>query len=593
MRPTATREIPTGTVTFLFTDIVGSTELWETQPEAMRYALALHDQIILDTAGSCGGYVFTNAGDSWGIAFADPRRALACAERIREAIETTTFVGIGSLRIRIGIDTGLCDEREGDYFGPPLNRIHRMLATRRGAETILTATTADLITHDLPEGRTLVDLGLHRLDGIPGRHRLYRLGEAPERPRWLSAWILAVFPVVVLVSVVVGLLRSEPAAEPTPTTGASLEPVTTVPQAPPRGELLWTASVPGGYEAVAADGIRAFAVDADGALSALDLATGTVLWRTDPIEAIAGPPLPFEDVVLVADERTRQVAAYELVTGELAYRCASPLPGLSPPAADDGRIFIAAGETPQVSEFRPRSPTHETCRLVSGATSFIRSFGQVEDPLVLSDDRLLVIDATATIHAFDTGDLAGGEVWTYDVPYESQVDPTLMDLKVTEPVFLDYRIPTESGWLETVTWVLFGEQRTRSDTATWRLHRTDLESGLERDDILEVGGPPAAGLGRVFVASPDHTSLLVFDHAMDLETTISISPSEAAPHLDADTRVVYLSTEDGELVAIDAEALNIQWTVPAEDGIESIVSSNGTVVVRHADGGLRAYAGSD
>ena len=84
----------------------------------MRSALARHDRMILGLAREHNGYVFTNAGDSWGIAFADPRQAIACAEEIRTSLDDTTFDGVGTLRIRIGIDTGLCDERDGDYFGP-------------------------------------------------------------------------------------------------------------------------------------------------------------------------------------------------------------------------------------------------------------------------------------------------------------------------------------------------------------------------------------------------------------------------------------------------------------------------------------------
>ena len=180
-----------------------------------------------------------------------------------------------------------------------------MMERRKGVETILTATTADLIAHDLPDGRRLVDLGAHRLQGIPGRHRLCRLGDVRARPLWQSPWILALFPAVVLVSVMLGLLRSDETDVGSDTTAPPPETTTATAAVPvPRGELLWTAIVPGGYGTPAVDGIRVLAVDGPGWLAGLDLATGSVLWRNDPVEEIVGAPFATGDIVLIADQRT-------------------------------------------------------------------------------------------------------------------------------------------------------------------------------------------------------------------------------------------------------------------------------------------------
>src|SRR5215218_4054862 len=113
---------PSGTVTFLFTDIEGSTRRWDAQPEAMKDALARHDAIVREAIERHGGYVFKTVGDAFHAAFATPGAALRAAVEAQRAL---TEAGWGEL-VRMALHTGVADEREGDYFGPTLNRVARL-----------------------------------------------------------------------------------------------------------------------------------------------------------------------------------------------------------------------------------------------------------------------------------------------------------------------------------------------------------------------------------------------------------------------------------------------------------------------------------
>src|SRR5437764_1515526 len=106
---------PTGTVTFLFTDLVGSTRLWETHPDAMRDALAAHDALIRDAVGAHGGHVVKTTGDGVHAAFGTADGALRAAVAVQLAFDGREWGPVGSLHVRIGIHTGTAELREGDY----------------------------------------------------------------------------------------------------------------------------------------------------------------------------------------------------------------------------------------------------------------------------------------------------------------------------------------------------------------------------------------------------------------------------------------------------------------------------------------------
>src|SRR5829696_2704984 len=123
---------PTGTVTFLFTDIEGSTRLWEHDATAMQAALARHDELLRWAIEERGGYVFKTVGDAFCAVFPTVPDALEAALEIQRRLFSLEWEQSGLLRVRMALHTGAAEERSGDYFGPPVNRVARLLAAAHG-----------------------------------------------------------------------------------------------------------------------------------------------------------------------------------------------------------------------------------------------------------------------------------------------------------------------------------------------------------------------------------------------------------------------------------------------------------------------------
>jgi predicted ATPase/class 3 adenylate cyclase len=173
-------EAPTGTVTFLFTDIEGSTSMWEKNPEAMSNTLACHDEILKSTVEEHGGYVVKTVGDAFCCAFATAPDALEAALEAQRALQEEEWGGIAP-RVRMALHTGAAKERGGDYFGPPLNRVARLLSAGHGAQVLLSLPTQELVRDQLPAGANLRDLGERRLKDLFRPERVFQLS-APELP---------------------------------------------------------------------------------------------------------------------------------------------------------------------------------------------------------------------------------------------------------------------------------------------------------------------------------------------------------------------------------------------------------------------------
>ncbi len=125
-------DLPTGTVTFLFTDIEGSTAMWERDEAAMRAALARHDEIMHGAVAEHGGCVFKTIGDAFCAAFATAPDAVEAALAAQRALFSEEWTQTGAVRVRMALHTGAAEERGGDYFGPPLNRVARLLSAGHG-----------------------------------------------------------------------------------------------------------------------------------------------------------------------------------------------------------------------------------------------------------------------------------------------------------------------------------------------------------------------------------------------------------------------------------------------------------------------------
>src|SRR5215208_4391148 len=141
---------PTGTVTFLFTDIEGSTKMWERERTTMSEALALHDRILRDAVEERGGYVFKTVGDAFCCAFPTTPDALEAALEAQRTLLSSEWQETGPLRVRMALHMGVAEERDGDYFGPPVNRVARLLSAGHGGQVLLSLPTQELVRDHLP-----------------------------------------------------------------------------------------------------------------------------------------------------------------------------------------------------------------------------------------------------------------------------------------------------------------------------------------------------------------------------------------------------------------------------------------------------------
>ena len=170
--------IPSGTVTLLFTDVEGSTRLWEADPDAMAAALRQHDHLLRTAIEDCAGYVFKTVGDAFCAAFETPRRAVDAAVAAQRAIFGADWPTARPIRVRMGLHTGEAEERDDDYFGPVVNRVARLEAIAHGGQVLLSGATATLVRDSLPSGTWLIDLGQHRLRDLGRPEHVYQLAVA-------------------------------------------------------------------------------------------------------------------------------------------------------------------------------------------------------------------------------------------------------------------------------------------------------------------------------------------------------------------------------------------------------------------------------
>jgi predicted ATPase/class 3 adenylate cyclase len=166
---------PTGTVTLLFTDIEASTQHWEEQREAMRAALRRHDEIVRACVAGREGHVFKMVGDACYAAFWRAPDAVAAALDAQRALSAEDWSAVGELKVRMALHTGATDERDGDYFGPVVNRVARMLSTAHGHQVVLSGATALLLRGVMPHEAELLDLGQHHLKDLADPEHVWQL----------------------------------------------------------------------------------------------------------------------------------------------------------------------------------------------------------------------------------------------------------------------------------------------------------------------------------------------------------------------------------------------------------------------------------
>ncbi len=164
--------------TFLFTDIEGSTRLWEQHSHSMSRLLADHNRILRQAIESHDGLVFKTVGDGFCAVFDSPLSALSAAlaaqytfHGLQPSVDTESII----LKVRMGLHTGPAEQNNGDYFGPTLNRVARLMAAASGGQTLISSSTTDCLADALPQGIELRDLGKHRLRDLNDDEHIFQV----------------------------------------------------------------------------------------------------------------------------------------------------------------------------------------------------------------------------------------------------------------------------------------------------------------------------------------------------------------------------------------------------------------------------------
>jgi class 3 adenylate cyclase len=166
--------LPGGTITFLFTDIAGSTNLWEQHKDVMPAALARHDAILREAIAAHGGIVFKTIGDGVCAVFTSAPQTLGAALDAQRTLHAEVWDAAGPLRVRMALHTGTAEVRGGEYQGLALSRVARLLAAGHGGQVLLSQATQELVRNHLPPGVELRDLGAHRLKDLSRPEHIFQ-----------------------------------------------------------------------------------------------------------------------------------------------------------------------------------------------------------------------------------------------------------------------------------------------------------------------------------------------------------------------------------------------------------------------------------
>jgi predicted ATPase/DNA-binding SARP family transcriptional activator len=175
--PQPSAPLLTGVVTFLLTDVEGSTALWEAYPHAMAPALARHDELVAKAVGAHGGVLLKSRGegDSTFSVFASVSNAAAAAIELQAVLAAEAPTDVIPLRARASVHSGEAELRDGDYFGPTVNRAARLRAIAHGGQVLCSQSTAQLLEDRLPDGASLRSLGSHRLQDLSRPEVVFQL----------------------------------------------------------------------------------------------------------------------------------------------------------------------------------------------------------------------------------------------------------------------------------------------------------------------------------------------------------------------------------------------------------------------------------
>lgn len=164
-----------GVVAFLFTDIEGSTTLFEKHPEEYPRAVAGHHELLRTAFEAHGGRVFETVGDAAYAAFVRPADAIRAALEAQRALQTERWGELGEIRVRMGIHSGPAEQRDGRYYGPTVQRSEKLASSAHGRQIVISAATASAARGDLPANVSFRDMGSHRLRGLPSPEHIFQV----------------------------------------------------------------------------------------------------------------------------------------------------------------------------------------------------------------------------------------------------------------------------------------------------------------------------------------------------------------------------------------------------------------------------------
>jgi predicted ATPase/class 3 adenylate cyclase len=162
-------------LTFLFTDLEGSTRLWQQFPEAMKTVLARHDELIRLAVEESNGQIIKTTGDGFHAVFTSAQDGVDACIRAQLNLLGETWEETGPLRVRMGLHIGEAQPRGGDYYGTAVNRAARLMSAANGGQVLLSEAVASLVSDHLPEGVSLRDLGEHRLKDLQSPEHIFQV----------------------------------------------------------------------------------------------------------------------------------------------------------------------------------------------------------------------------------------------------------------------------------------------------------------------------------------------------------------------------------------------------------------------------------
>ncbi len=597
---------PTGTVTFLFTDIEGSTRMWDEEPDAMTGALARHDEIMQSVVERHSGFIFKHTGDGVCAVFQNPTDALEAGLAVQASFRTEAFESIGRMAVRVAIHTGESEEQHGDYRGPALNRVSRLLDVAVGGDILLTDAAEEMIRATLPPDVELADLGEHRLRDIsePGHVYYVQLPGRERSGRPVAPWLAAVAATVVVAGAIAIFSLASPPGTGTPETTVQEDPPTTVaasqsttvPVEEPSPK--WVVDPGGAVITLAAHEDVVITASQSTGLHAYSITSAANVWADQGLIVDADRPLiePFGapvfgtpvvgDGSVVYSTLLGTLHAVDLKTGELRWwhrferclggECTPVVP--SPPAVHGDVALVAAGS--DIYRFSVSTGEFERVDGGFGAISAGPTFGG--DFVYVAEGRS-VFQYRASDLAFRQNLFVGD-----DLPVGYQADVISL---VTPDMPSEFAVGSDHAvFIKDAEGFL-----TRRSPTTGSIHPSWVDetgSPIPIEIVTEPAVGPGLGDRTVpLLWSVNSTGFLL---GIDAESGRIVRNHHVGPTTHSavvgGNGTVYVATDILELVGYDPTGDLELFRIPlaAAPGAEP-VETGGVVVVAGVDGTVRAY----